>query len=198
MKICRNIYIDKNCNIVIDDLFDEKYINIYIIQHSSGQTITILKKKESDQVICNFHLDGNYNICRIDVPLNKANPYYYKDGKFYKNLIEVEIREIVQVNPEISKLNFNYDNYFCKCHLWNCYINICQEIFNQRASFKCDSPDIDKFLIYKRDLLNSTLNVIDYLVSLEQYSEAERLLERVKGCNGLCNDMINNKSCGCL
>jgi hypothetical protein len=33
---------------------------------------------------------------------------------------------------------------------------------------------------------------------MEQFEEAERLLERVTGCNGLCDfDKLNTCSCGC-
>lgn len=204
MRNCDRIRTDRECNIIIEDEFDENYVNIYIIKHTdaSGNVTSMLslKTKESDQVICDFKVDGNYNICKIDVPLNEANLYYYKDGKFYKNIKEVELKEIISVNPEVSKLNFEYENYFCKCHLWQCYVKICQDIFDRRASVKCDTPNIDSALIYKRDLLNSTLNVIDYMTSLGQYTEAQRLLERISGCNGLCDTSANNSCnrCGCM
>jgi hypothetical protein len=33
---------------------------------------------------------------------------------------------------------------------------------------------------------------------MEQFEEAERLLERVTGCNGLCDfDKFNTCNCGC-
>lgn len=203
MRNCDRIRIDRNCNLIIEDEFDENFVNIYIIKHTRADgTVTsmvAIKEKESDTIICKFKLDGHYNICRIDVPLNKINPYYYKDGKFYKNIREVELKEIISVNPEVSKLNFDYEDYFCKCHLWNCYVKICQEIFDKRASFRCDTPNVDPALIYKRDLLNSVINVIDYMTNFGQWVEASRLLERVVGCNGLCNDETNNtKSCGCM
>lgn len=202
MKNCDRIRTDKNCNIIIEDPFDENFVNIYIIKHiaadGDSQSIVVLKEKESDKVICTFKKDGHYNICKIDVPLDELNPYYYREGKFYKNINEVELREIIEVNPEVSKLNVEYEDYFCKCHLWNCYVKVCQEIFDKRASTRCDTPAVDSSLIYKRDLLNSTINVIDYMTYLGQWVEAQRLLERISGCNGLCNTESNTKSCGCM
>jgi len=52
--------------------------------------------------------------------------------------------------------------------------------------------------LYKRDLLLSAINVISYLAEMEKFEEAERLLERITSCNGLCdyND-INLRGCGC-
>lgn len=204
MKNCNRIYTDVNCNIIIEDEFDQSYVNVYIIQYTSSDgnssTQVILKEKESDKVICTIKKDGHYSICKIDVPLNPANPYYYKDGKFYKNVKQVDLKEIILVNPEVSKLNIENDDYFCRCHLWNCYIKVCQEIFSQRFSFDCSTQNVDNNLIYKRDLLNSALNVIDYMVSLGQYAEAQRILDRIGGCNGICDtgNSNNSQSCGCM
>lgn len=202
MKDCNRIIVDKECNIIIQDDFDKNYINIYIIKHTDASgnitSMITLKTKESDQIVCDFKVDGNYSICKIDVPLDETNPYYYKDGKFYKNIKEVELNEVISVNPEISKLNFSYDNYFSTCHLWQCYIKICQEIFDKRASIKCDTTNVDQETIYKRDLLNSAINVINYMASLGQYVEAQRLLERISGCNGLCNTGVTTNGCGCM
>jgi hypothetical protein len=39
------------------------------------------------------------------------------------------------------------------------------------------------------------------MVELNQYEEAERLLERIMGCNGLCSNVCSNSyqisKCGC-
>jgi len=45
-------------------------------------------------------------------------------------------------------------------------------------------------------LLWSAINVITYLAETEQFEEAERLVERIMGCNGLC-DSDEENSCGC-
>ena len=64
---------------------------------------------------------------------------------------------------------------------------------NQCSFNKASSEDI-----YKRDLVWSALKVIKLLVEKDNFEEAERLLERITGCNGLCNDpCYTNKPCGC-
>ena len=45
---------------------------------------------------------------------------------------------------------------------------------------------IDSELIYKRDLVWMSINVIKYLTECEQLAEVERILETINGCNGLC------------
>lgn len=81
---------------------------------------------------------------------------------------------------------------------------MCNEILNMNL-LKCKSKNADlDNLIFKRDFVWMTINVIKYSVSLGQYAEAQRILEQVNTCNGFC-DSINNKyktlnrssGCGC-
>jgi hypothetical protein len=46
-------------------------------------------------------------------------------------------------------------------------------------------------------LLWSAINTIIYLAETEQFEEAERLLERITNCNGLCENNQSNCGCGC-
>lgn len=60
--------------------------------------------------------------------------------------------------------------------------------------------DLDVNLKYKRDLVQSTLSVIQYLVDCNRLEEAQRILERIGSCNGICptaNDNISKSKCGC-
>jgi hypothetical protein len=44
------------------------------------------------------------------------------------------------------------------------------------------------------------INTINYMIEHEQLAEAERILERIGGCNGLCKNEYNkfpNHDCGC-
>lgn len=196
---CDKIISDKNCNLIVQEEFDIQYAYVYILQLNKTNNIinqVFIKSSSEDQVIFDIKSDGFYTLMTIKVPLDMSNPYYYKDGKFYKNIQEVDIQELIESNPEYSKLDIQYDYYFQKCRLKQCYVNICQQIFDQRASIDCNSNGVDKNLIYKRDLILSTLNVIDYMVEIDQYEEAERLLERISGCNGLCTNNKNNCGCG--
>ena len=138
-----------------------------------------------------------YLLCKLIVPIDITKPYYYFNGKFFKGTTEIQLQELIETNPEISQIEISYEHYFQICHLRQCYIDICQKIFNQQASIRCDiTNNIDKELIYKRDLIWSAINVIKYLVEQEQFAEAERLLEKISGCNGLCYH-DESKGCGC-
>lgn len=197
---CNKIYSDKNCNIIIKEDFNSEYVYVYILQQTkSNGTINnqvLIKDTEDTQVIFSTKSDGFYTLVTLLVPLDETMPYYYKDGKFYKNIQEVNIQEIIEVNPEYSKINPIYDYYFQTCRLKKCYIKACQEIFNETAPLRCSSGKVNQDSIYKRDLIWATLNVIEYMTEFDQYEEAERLLEEVTDCNGICPQEYN-KGCGC-
>ena len=198
---CGKITYDRYCNIIIQDEFDNEFVSVYILQlnRPDGKiSQSFIKETSEEKVEFDIKEDGFYTLVTIKVPINPQSIYYYKDGKFYKNVVEeVDLQELIDVNPEYSGLDIQYDYFMHTCGLRNCYINICQEIFDQRAPSNCDNTKIDSNLIYKRDLLWSALNVIKYMVDMDQYEEAERLLLRVSGCNGLCKQTNTKVNCGC-
>lgn len=196
---CNRIISDLNCNIIIqDEEFDENFVYVYVLQlNTSTNTITqvFIKEHEDEQIIFDNKDDGYYTLCTIKVPLDPSKPYYFANGRYHKQNIEVELQELINVNSEVSELEITYDYYFSTCKLKKCFIRLCQEIFDQRASTKCE-PKYKNDSNYNRDLVWAALHVIEYLVEFEQYSEAQRILEKISGCNGLCKESSKG-GCGC-
>ena len=203
MKNCNKIFFDKNCNTIVQEDYDSNYAYVYILQlnqTNDSKNQVIIKESEDQEVSFNIGLDGFYTLITLKVPYDVSKPYYYKDGNFYKNINEVSLEEIVNVNPEISQIETVYDYYFQTCRLRKCYIKICYDIYDSQASITCNTNNLDKELIYKRDLIWSALNVIKYLTEFDQFEEAERLLEKIMGCNGLCKNESSEyttSTCGC-
>ena len=91
------------------------------------------------------------------------------------------------------------------CKLHKCYVNLCQQIFENRNFAPCWSKNkIDSNLIYKRDLVWMTINVITYLWKKgDNLQEIQRILSQINTCNGLCDPYPNTNSigktngCGC-
>ena len=200
--MCDKIISDNYCNTIVqNELFEEGFVYVYILQlnKANGDTITqvFIKTKAEEEIKFNIGLDGYYTLCKIVVPTTFNAMYYYKDERFYKGLSEVELSELVNVNPEISGLDISYYYYFQLCKLRKCYIKAAKAILDKRAPIRCDSKGVDYSDIYKRDLLWSAMNTIMYLAESEQFEEAERLLERITGCNGLCENTNSKCNCGC-
>lgn len=78
---------------------------------------------------------------------------------------------------------------------------MCQQILNDRGFSPCwDKNSIDPNLILRRDYVWMAINVIKYMVQFEQLAEAERIIERIGGCNGLCESefkQLSSGGCGC-
>lgn len=149
----------------------------------------------------------------------KLHKYFSDESGRFPTIIDIEISvedaasEILSINEELlHDIQIVSDNYFSTCFLTQCYINIVKEIFNKSLNinnnnnnFKNNScrkcyDSVDKDLEYKRDLISSALNVIQFLVDSNQFCEAQLLLERISGCNGLCKTENTSKAktgCGC-
>lgn len=139
----------------------------------------------------------------IDYTIDNIH-YYYSDGeKIYFKSIDGSIREVseqelVEVNADAYNLIKHTYDFFSVCNLRKCYVALCQKIFNSRAFDRCFNNKVDSDLIYRRDLVWAALNVIQYLVDSNQLCEAQRLLERITGCNGLCsNTELGIQGCCC-
>ena len=188
------------------------YSNPIYTKHSQGRK----------QIKLPVDSDGWFNVIHIVLPsaewfnrevqitegsaLSGYNIVYYSDGnKVYKYFEgksqEVTISEVLVINPINTTISKISKNFVSICFLRKCYINLCQQIFNDRGFYPCWSKNnIDSELVYKRDLVWMAINVIKYLTEYEQLYEVERIIESIQGCNGLClQSNISSKvgSCGC-
>lgn len=166
--------------------------------------------------------DGWFTVCHIVIPnkqwfdaeLNKTSnsalglydAVYYSDGiniyKYINNNSEiVPIDEVINRNTEGTTISIVTKNYVSVCFLRKCYINLCQQLFNGHINSKCFDKNKDNCdLVFQRDLVWMALNVIEYLTELNQLAEAERIIEQLRGCNGLCNSNLEiapKQGCGC-
>ena len=210
MNCNSRITYDNDCNTVVHELnFDNDFVYVYVLQlNKTNELITniAIKTTETEEVIFDLGLDGFYTLVTLKIPKDVEREYYYSNGKFYHFNEEIELETLVEINPNVSEFDIEHEYYFQTCRLRKCYINICKQIFDQVASIECNRPKLDPNLIYKRDLLWSAINVIEFMVERGEYKEAEILLERIMGCNGLCDSHCNKShykvptpcNCGCL
>lgn len=139
--------------------------------------------------------------------LQNYDTVYYSDGvKIYKYFqeesSESSIEELFERNIEGTTISKLVEDFVSICYLKRCFINICKEIFDKRGFSKCKPKgDLEDVLIYNRDLVWMTINVVSYLAEFGQLEEAQRLLEKIEGeCNGICkfyNRDTAKVGCGC-
>lgn len=200
MNCNSRITYDKNCDLTVHETnYNQNYVYAYLLQlNKSTETITqSYIRTDSREATFQTSFDGFYTLILIKVSKSTDAECYYKDNKFYYSNVEVSLERLFKMNSDISGLEIEYEHYFLLCRLKHCYIDACRKLFNQNHSIECNKNGIDSFLSYKRDLIWAALNTIEYLVEQGDYVEAERILERIMDCNGLCKDKGPCKRCGC-
>ena len=135
--------------------------------------------------------------------------YYFDNDKFYKYVagreIEVGVDEILEVNHESTTVIKESVHIFQLCHLEECFFKLCMYLLD---NIPCTDPCItDKVKGFKLDILNRdivwmAINAIKYCIEQQQFFRAQKLLEHIETCWGICKDTNNiNKSnykgCGC-
>lgn len=197
-------------------------------EHDDSQLINIPVKFDGWFVINYIVLPTKDWVYRWDaywsVPEFKDG-LYFVDGQSLKKIVNgveesAELSEIISngygTNTEGTTIHRLCNSYFSVCFLSQCYTDLAKRIFEARGFSRCDTSDkIDSELIYRKDLAWMTLNVIQYMVSGELHGyygcetitsddaaleEAQRIIERVSGCNGICRgtSKAKSKGCGCL
>lgn len=201
----------------------EDSIGIAVVQHykSNGEELLhsykYIPHNEDQQFIeipTNF--DGYFKLCYIVLPTKQFVDtldnledltWYYSDGiKLYKkssNTIEQEIQlqEILNINIYNTTISKFEDTLMSICNLKKCFIIQCTKILESKIFTKCAYKNkVDENLIFNRDLLWMFINTISYLVEFGQFLEAQRLLELIQSCNGICKSNhreSNSNGCGC-
>lgn len=144
---------------------------------------------------------------------SKKYIYYVDKEKIidYESQKSISFEELLNfcysdnINSRIFRTHQEYVNIL---NLYNCYINLCQQLLSQRGFSNCQAKNkIDSELVYKRDLVWMTINVINYLVERHTENnhtlgEAQRIIEMIHSCNGICKETNNlnqtiKHGCGC-
>lgn len=222
---------------------DTKSIVVLIYRKSKGDEIqsTIFKDhSDNNSILIPVTSDGWFVINYIVLPTKSwvdLNPTYldipeWSNGVYYIDTDNILYKylsgntSIITIDDIISN---GYGNnitgttisricnpYFSICALNKCYLNIAQEILNSKIFKSCNDNQNNSELLYKRDLIWMSLNVIKYMVtgiihgyygcteitaSDSALAEAQRIIEKISGCNGLCKNMNFENSlsgCGCI
>lgn len=183
----------------------EELLNVFYSQHTT----------ESDSIRVILPRDGFYSVDHLVLPttewLESVKDYdlseylfiYVTDGiQTYKyqddQLIPVDIEEVIEVNPERTTISISRFKVFNIDGLKRCYTEAARQILNNAVT-RCKT--IDDTLRFNRDFLWMTINVINYYLEWNLYSEAQIVLENI-GCTNLCPNTESlysptKSGCGC-
>lgn len=168
--------------------------------------------------------DGRYIYCKYGIynpeSLKENNEYKIKDKVFYyNNNIYIGVQNITtldDLNNTNAKLisnwyllikekdtnpNLHLDYYYTTEFFTYCKLNKC--VFNYQRQTVFDYIDACNNICKKdnqkeiRDFLFISLYILEYLVCVGNYSEAQRILENLSSCGNLCDDNLLNISNNC-
>lgn len=188
---------------------DSELLDCELIDHDDLTEVTHHKFKQGD---------GIYEIYHFVIPTERwytnvytsevdgvdqfqhkyTNVIYYKDGNFYKVSEDIEeqifINDILALKDEDTSLMYASSITLCTCQLHKCYFNLSMHLMQLGPC----NPQIYNDLIYKRDMAWMGINVINYLLDEGNPMEAEIILQKLEGCNGVCiNEHKRFRNCGC-
>ena len=197
-------------------------ISIDVLQHNQTLKTIYTKHDTLKSIDIPIGFDGQFSLVHLVIPniewfnkelektegsaLGLYNIVYFSDGiDIYKYIngetSQVTIDDILEINTVNTTISRISRDFVSICFLKKCYINLCQQIFNDRGISKCwNKNKVNSELIYKRDLVWMAINVVKYLTQCEQLAEADRVIKTIQGCNGLCvstNLTNSTNGCGC-
>lgn len=126
-------------------------------------------------------------------------------GKIYKRTSRNPVRDEQSVEDLIEQIGLDTNTVsgamfqqFSICQLYGCYIALCKPVFESK-NYRCADKTGLSDVIFKRDFIWMTINIIKYYVEDGLFMEAQRLLEEVNYCGGFCNELpVRSESgCGC-
>lgn len=197
-------------------------ISIDVLQHNQTLKTIYTKHDTLKSIDIPIGFDGQFSLVHLVIPniewfnkelektegsaLGLYDIVYFSDGiDIYKYIngktSQVTIDDILEINTVNTTISRISRDFVSICFLRKCYINLCQQIFNDRGISKCwNKNKVSSELIYKRDLVWMAINVVKYLTQCEQLEEADRVIKTIQGCNGLCvstNLTNSTNGCGC-
>ena len=197
-------------------------ISIDVLQHNQTLKTIYTKHDTLKSIDIPIEFDGWFSLVHLVIPniewfnkelektegsaLGLYDIVYFSDGTgIYKYIngetSQVTIDDILEINTVNTTISRISRDFVSICFLRKCYINLCQQIFNDRGISKCwNKNKVNSELIYKRDLVWMAINVVKYLTQCEQLAEADRVIKTIQGCNGLCvstNLTNSTNGCGC-
>ena len=203
-------------SITINVLVLKKVKSEKVIQSEVSHYCDDIEKEVSDIDTINIQEDGHYTVYHIIIPTISQDElvsytqdlttqyYWYENGKIYykdgddKKEYKGNILELLSTD---NNIRYACKDIFVLCHLQECFVNHCKDIFSNLYTFQC-SKKSSKVDTFNRDLLWMTINVIKYYIENGQYSAAQALLEEFESCGStICKQSsstkLNSNSCGC-
>ena len=149
--------------------------------------------------------DGFYKSYRVtlDTTATQVELFYRYDEEtntLYKSIngapeqIVNDIMEVILINPLYTGTNVTkYGTLLVEfCQLYECYIDHIKLLLEICCGDKCVDHYIHSQLIYERDFIWMTIEILKYLLERKEINKAGNLINRFLGCNNMCHNIKNS------
>lgn len=162
-------------------------------------------------------LDGHYTFYRFAIPTQAFydaektgvrfvdRSIYYSNGTNIYKVVSgvatvISISDFIKEDLTASVVSYSKNSFISICYLNKCFADKVKAIIDAAVDVKCtkDLTTVNK-LKSERDLLFAITYNIRYLQNLCENDEAQRLIELIMACGGMCSSTLvsNDNDCGC-
>lgn len=152
--------------------------------------------------------------------IDKSKPVLYYDDSFgtqkiiyFDKGVELPLYSLTELigflhTVDITDIKGNVfkENYaFSICYLQKCFNQMIKEDLDSKLGYdvklqkyKCpggcpDGSEINKDI----DFLRNALAALNYLIECDDYSDAQRIIDLMSKCGGICSKYVKPDDCGC-
>ena len=190
--------------------YDGKVVYLELVTNKDGIKDSVVSDNIENEYNYKLKKDGLYVYYKI-MMYKKAyiddsyeNKFYYDEESDKIYFGNNEVKDFSEVLDLFKTNNYGIIDYFefpifSICHLRNCLSELQRKvIFSGIKDCAASSSNCEKNKTYKsqRDFLFITLQILEQLICLERYDEAEEILEAISTCGSICSELVD-KTNGC-
>lgn len=180
-----------------------------------------------DESIFKMDEDGLFEISHIILPNKKWFDYClsfgndsslneYKEVYFYdedenkfmkytsKDLVECSLEDILKAysgnktcsTDEITTIIRSDKSTFNMFYIRKCLAELCSNILNSKMTACRTNSSLEED-VFKRDILFMAVSSIKFAIDNQQFYEAQRILNSLKTCAGICTSDKSSYNCNC-
>lgn len=142
-----------------------------------------------------YYYNNNFYYCT-----NIINENVYSLEEILNNskviLNFLEFNDIVQQNFSSQTLYCPEKKLFSVCKLQKCLVNLQKQLLYTVSNCSLDKCAVREDLRNTRDFLMGAMYVFDYLKDIQNYTEAQRILDNMMSCSNICDNILEDCNCG--
>lgn len=142
-----------------------------------------------------FYYNNNFYYCSNIINENVYNlDDIINNSKIIVN--HLEFKDFIQQNVASQTLYCPEKKLFSICKLQKCLVNLQKQLLFNTSNCSLDKCSTREDIRNTRDFLMGAMYVFDYLKDIQNYTEAQRILDNMISCSNICDNILEDCNCG--